>query len=123
MTALARPATQTSDLTGELVAHAVASVKAGDHFSHPFPHIVFRNFFPADFYRDLVRHIPTEGYDPITGTGTRMALRLYGENVQKIDAELREAWGAVSAMLTSMEVETAIRDRLHDGLEIRARGD
>lgn len=112
-----------SDLADELIAHAVASLRAGDHFSLPFPHIVFRDFFPADFYRDMLRKIPTTGYDPITGTGTRMALRLYGENVDKIDPELREIWAAVATMLTSKEVENAIRDRLRDGLEIRARGD
>jgi hypothetical protein len=67
--------------------------------------------------------VPTEGYDPITGTGTRMALRLYGENIEKIDAGMRPAWAAVSSMLTSKEVERAIRNRLNDGLEIRARGD
>ncbi|MGY3608352.1 MULTISPECIES: hypothetical protein [unclassified Bradyrhizobium] len=121
MVALAE--TAPSDLVDELTAHAVASIETADHFSLPFPHIVFRDFFPADFYRDLVRSIPTDGYDPITGTGTRMALRLYGENVEKIDPSLRPAWAAVSVMLTSMEVEHAVRDRLHDGLEIRARGD
>ena len=121
MVALAK--TATSDMADELVAQAVASIEAADHFSFPFPHILFRNFFPADFYRDLVRSIPTEGYDPITGTGTRMALRLYGDNVEKIDPELRSAWAAVSAMLTSKEVERAIRIKLNDGLEIRARGD
>jgi hypothetical protein len=112
-----------SDLANELTAHAVASIEAADHFPLPFPHIVFRNFFPADFYRDLVRHVPTQGYDPITGTGTRMALRLYGENVDKIEPALRPAWAAVSTMLISKEVEQAIRNRLRDGLEIRARGD
>ncbi|MGX9426919.1 hypothetical protein [Bradyrhizobium sp. LeoA1S1] len=121
MVALAE--TAPSDLVDELTAHAVASIETADHFSFPFPHIVFRDFFPADFYRDLVRSIPTDGYDPITGTGTRMALRLYGENVEKIDPSLRPAWAAVSVMLTSMEVEHAVRDRLDDGLEIRARGD
>ena len=121
MAALAE--TVSSDLTGELTAHAVASIENADHFSLPFPHIVFRNFFPADLYRDLIRNVPTEGYDPITGTGTRMALRLYGENIAKIDAALRPAWAAASAMLTSKEVERAIRNRLRDGLEIRARGD
>ena len=115
--------TAPADLLDELTAHAVASIDGADHFSLPFPHIVFRNFFPADFYRYLVRHVPTQGYDPITGTGTRMALRLYGENVDKIEPALRPAWAAVSAMLTSKEVEQAIRRRLHDGLEIRARGD
>jgi hypothetical protein len=121
MTALAEIAK--SDLASELTAHAVASIKAADHFSAPFPHIVFNNFFPADFYRDLIRNVPTEGYDPITGTGTRMALRLYGENIEKIEPSLRPMWAAASAMLTSKEVEQAIRIKLHDGLEIRARGD
>jgi hypothetical protein len=121
MTALAE--TATSQLADELIAQAVASIEAADHFSFPFPHIFFRNFFPTDFYRDLIRSIPTEGYDPITGTGTRMALRLYGDNVEKINPELRTAWAAVSAMLTSKEVERAIRVKLNDGLEIRAHGD
>ena len=121
MVALAE--TAPSDLAAELTAHAVASIEAADHFSSPFPHIVFRNIFPADFYRDLLRSVPTQGYEPITGTGTRVALRLYGENVEKIDPALRDAWAAVSTMLTSMEVERAIRNRLGDGLAIRARGD
>jgi hypothetical protein len=121
MVALAK--TATSHMADELIAQAVASIEAADHFSVPFPHIVFRNFFPTDFYRGLVCSIPTEGYDPITGTGTRMALRLYGDNVERIDPELRSAWAAVSAMLTSKEVEGAIRIKLNDGLEIRARGD
>jgi hypothetical protein len=112
-----------SGLADELIAHARASVEAADHFSDPFPHIVFRNFFPQDFYRDLVRKLPTQGYDLITGTGTRMALRLYGDNVAKIDPELRDAWAAVSTVLCSKEIENAIRARLHDGLLIRAKGD
>jgi hypothetical protein len=121
MAALAK--TATSDMADKLIAQAVASIEAADHFSFPFPHILFRNFFPPDFYWDLVRSIPSEGYDPITGTGTRMALRLYGDNVEKIDPEVRSAWAAVSAMLTSKKVERAIRIRLNDGLDIRARGD
>jgi hypothetical protein len=123
MVAVAATTTSNSDLTDELIAHAVASIEAADHFPLPYPHIFFRNFFPADFYRDLIGNIPTQGYDPITGTGTRMALRLYGDNLDKIDPELRTAWGAASAMLTSNEVERAIRIKLNDGLEIRARGD
>jgi hypothetical protein len=121
MEALAK--TAASDVADELIAHAVASIESADHFSFPFPHIVFRNFFPADLYRDLVRSFPTEGYDPITGTGTRVALRLYGENLEKIDPGLRRVWAAASSVLTSKEIERAIRSRLHDGLEIRARGD
>src|ERR1700740_3296247 len=111
------------DLAEELTAHAVGSIEAADHFSSPFPHIVFRNFFPADFWRDLVRSVPAQGYDRITATGSRVALRLHGESIEKIEPALRPLWAAVSATLTSKGLERAIRNRLHDGLEIRARGD
>jgi hypothetical protein len=121
MVALRKEAT--SNLADELIVQAVASIEAADHFSFPYPHIVFRNFFPGAFYRDLVRNVPNEGYDPITATGSRMALRLYGDSVERIEPNLRASWTAVSAMLTSKQVETAIRIKLNDGLKIRARGD
>ena len=111
------------DLTARLTSHAVASIGAADHFSLPFPHIFFRDFFPSDFYFEMISKWPTTGYDPIRGDETRMALRVYGDNVEKIDPSLRDAWRAVSHTLTSAEVERAIRAKLRDGLEIRARGD
>ena len=52
-----------------------------------------------------------------------MALRLYGEHVDKMKPELRAVWTGVSTTLTSPEVEAAIRAKLHDGFQIRARGD
>src|SRR6516164_7886861 len=88
-----------SHMVDELVAHAIASIEGAEYSSAPFPHIVFRNFFPDDFYRELIREVPTQGYDPITGTGTRMALRLYGENLERIEARLRPTWAAASAAL------------------------
>ena len=106
-----------------LLAQAVSSIGASEYFSTPFPHIVFHNFFPDDFYRKLVGSVPAKSYDPIIDTGTRMALRLYGDSIEKIDAELRPVWAAVSAMLTSKELEKAIRIKLSDGLKIRARGE
>src|SRR5262245_49910083 len=110
-------------LADELIAHAMASIYAAEHFSSPFPHIVFREFFPAEFYRDMLRAIPETGYDRIVESGTRMALRLYGQHVELIAPERRATWAAVSAMLTSKEIEQAIRFKLEDGLRIRARGD
>jgi hypothetical protein len=121
MTAPAR-ITPTS-LTRELIDHAVASIDAADRFSDPYPHIFFRDFFPNAFYAELIRSLPTEGYNKINSERTRMAVRLYGDNVDKIDENVREMWGAVSAMLTSPEVESAIRRQLREGLEMRARGD
>lgn len=110
-------------LSRDLINHAVASIRASECFSLPFPHIFFRNIFPADFYAQMLKSIPADGYDKITGDGSRMALRLYGDDIDKIDADVRDMWRAVSTMLTSPEIEAAIRTRLHEGLVIRARGD
>ncbi|QPF84730.1 hypothetical protein IC762_34960 [Bradyrhizobium genosp. L] len=123
MAAVAEIEVRPSGLAEELIAHAVASIEAAEHSAAPFPHIVFRNIFPDSFYRDLIKSVPTKGYDPITGTGSRMALRLYGDHINHVDAEFQPLWAAASAMLTSKAVEDAIRRRLHDGLEIRAKGD
>ena len=110
-------------LTAELIRHAAASINAADHFSRPFPHIFFRDFFPDDFYRELIGKVPTDGYVPIKSDGSRMSLPLHGEHMEKVDPALRDIWAAVSNMLTSAELEQAVRSRLRDGLEIRARGD
>jgi hypothetical protein len=123
MPAVAEYQVSQSGLVDELIAHAVASIESADHSPAPFPHIVFRDFFPRDFYQELIGSVPTKGYDPITGTGTRMALRLYGDHIKNIEPAFQPVWEAASSMLTSKEVEFAIRKRLHDGLEIRARGD
>jgi hypothetical protein len=120
---VAEKAVASSDVVDDLVAHAVASIEAAEYSSAPFPHIVFRNFFPVDFYNRLIRDVPARGYDPITGSGTRMALRLYGENLERVEPALRPAWAAVSAVLTSKRLESAIRVRLREGLMARARGD
>ncbi|MET0940919.1 MAG: hypothetical protein ABWY13_06090 [Mesorhizobium sp.] len=113
----------TSSTTRDLIDHAVASIEAADCFSMPFPHIFFRDFFPKDFYAETINALPEGGFERITGSGTRMALRLYGENIGKIDGHLRDMWTSVSETLTAPEVENAIRVQLNQGLEIRARGD
>ena len=120
---VAERAVAQSHIVDELVEQAIASIEAGEYSSAPFPHIVFRNFFPDDFYRQLIRSVPARGYDPITSTGTRMALRLYGESLERIEPRLRPAWDAASAALTSKRLEGAIRVRLREGLKTRARGD
>lgn len=114
---------QAGSLTEKLIDHAVSSIDAADRFSLPFPHIFFRDFFPADFYAEMLNSIPTEGYMQLNKENTRKAIRLYGDNVEKVDAGLYDLWASVSAMLASREVEDAIRRQLHEGLEIRAKGD
>jgi len=110
-------------LLDELIGQAVASIEAAEFSALPYPHIVFHDFFPRAFYQDLIHNVPTQGYEPITASRSRMALRLYGDHVKGIERELQPMWDAVSAMLVSPQLEDAIRRRLHAGLEIRARGD
>lgn len=123
MTMPAAAPAEKSDLTDQLIRHAVQSLENADYFAAPFPHIFFREFFPADVYQRLLTSVPQNGFDKIKSDGTRTALRIYGDNIERIEPEVRELWEAVSATLTSREIEDVIRLRLHDGLEIRARGD
>ncbi len=110
-------------LTKELIESASASILAAETFSTPFPHIIFRDFFPPDFYARLTASVPANGYDRLKGDGTRMALRLYDPHLDKIEPAVRAEWVAVSEMLRSPEVERAIRSKLREGLVTRARGD
>ena len=123
MSTPARATVDSRTLSERLITHAVESLENAEHFAAPFPHIFFRDFFPAEIYRDLLDCVPVNGFDNIKSDGTRTALRIYGENIERIEPEVRELWRAVSTMLASSEVELAIRRRLRDGLEIRARGD
>jgi len=92
---VAERAVARSHVVDALVAQAITSIEGAEYSSAPFPHIAFRNFFPDDFYRELIRNVPVQGYDPITGSGTRMALRLYGENLERIEPALGCRFGGV----------------------------
>lgn len=108
---------------GELIDHAVRSIQAADRFSSPFPHIFFRDFFPKNFYHQMIRSLPTDGFQSISRNATRLELRLYGETLTRVDGAVRDMWTAVSEALVSREVQNAIRQQLDEGLEIRAHGE
>lgn len=113
-----------SSFADAMIRHAVKSVEAAEYLAEPFPHIFFRDFFSEDVYRTILSSFPPEAdFARLTGDATRQALRLYGEHVAGIDPDVRDLWAAVSAMLTSPELEKAVRARLADGLEIRRKGD
>lgn len=115
---------QPSTLQDELIDHAVGSIEAAELSDEPFPHLFFRDFFPRDFYLELIRSFPEVSFRPIAATDThRTTVRIYGSHLQELPRELQSLWGAVSGMLASPQVERAIRCRLQAGLDIRARGD
>ncbi|MFN3547475.1 MAG: hypothetical protein ACK4U0_08280 [Mesorhizobium sp.] len=113
-----------SAIDRELIRHAVQSVEAADTFGDPFPHIFFRDFFPAGFYARLLESFPADDrFERLKGDGTRLALRLYGDHVERLDSERRELWAAVTAVLVSPELEAAVRAKLAEGMELRRRGE
>ncbi|MFZ2103373.1 MAG: hypothetical protein WAU86_22705 [Oricola sp.] len=108
----------------DLVAHAAASIEAADVFSAPFPHIFFRDFFPAGFYRQLLDNLPDHAvFDQLNKERTRFLARLYDGHIERVDPDPRGPWRKVSAVLQSSEVERAIRHKLAEGLEIRRKGE
>ncbi|MCI4677997.1 hypothetical protein K9U39_09685 [Rhodoblastus acidophilus] len=51
----------------ELVAHGVQSIMNATVHSKPYPHMAFANFWPDDFYRELIakRPEPENSINPI----------------------------------------------------------
>jgi hypothetical protein len=80
----------------------------------PFPHIYVRDVFPADFYAELVRHLPPrEAFAPISDVRpvtrgaydeTRSVLVLQPESVGKLPDPQRGVWERMARMLLGGEL-------------------
>jgi hypothetical protein len=125
--------------TGEIIGAAAARPPAGDYatvlasatnslldaetFRSPYPLILFRDFFPADFYARLLRNFPAlDRFAGLNGDGTRREYALYDERSDPGTEESREIWGIVRRVLSSAEVADALRTKLNEGFRIRAKG-
>ena len=107
----------------ELVAHGVQSMLAAKVFSSPYPHMAFENFWPQDFYAELQAKRPEPGnYVQLNGANTRRQFTLFDGSCDAGDDERRELWKLVSDVLSSPEIEAALRQQLQEGFEIRAKG-
>lgn len=77
----------------------------------PFPHIYVQDVFPADFYAELLRHLPPrEAFSPLSTVRpmgsdiydkTRSVLILQPEFVDKLAEPFRGFWQGVARMLFS----------------------
>lgn len=74
----------------------------------PFPHIFVRDVFPADFYAEILRHIPPrDALSPISKVRnvsevygkTRSVLILNDDSIGQLAEPLRGFWGGVGKML------------------------
>ena len=102
---------------------ATRSVLDAQMFEKPFPLINFRDFFPAEFYRRLLRAFPaSDRFVQLNGEGTRRQYNLYDEQVEPGTEGGRAAWSVVRRILSSPEIASALRTKLDAGFRIRAKG-
>ncbi|MCI4680240.1 hypothetical protein K9U39_06780 [Rhodoblastus acidophilus] len=105
----------------ELVAHAVKSIMDAEVWSKPYPHMIFRDFWPEDFYRELNAKRPEEkNYFQLNGANTRRQFTLFDGSCDAGDDERRALWKLASDVLSAPELEAAMRTRLDEGLKIRS---
>src|SRR5271170_6391422 len=78
---------------GAVLQSATRSILGAQTFEAPYPLIVFRDFFPADFYRLLLKRFPDdERFVQLNGEGTRRQYSLYDEGTEPGTEEGRAAW-------------------------------
>lgn len=107
----------------ELVAHGVRSILSAEVFSKPYPHLAFKNFWPEDFFRELIAKRPeAENYVQLNGANTRRLFTLFDGSCDAGDDERRLLWKLVSNVLSSPEIEAALREKLDEGLRLRSKG-
>src|SRR6185437_14092175 len=101
---------------------ATGSILSAEAFRKPYPLIHFTNFFPGEFYARLVRRFPdVDRFAGLNGDGTRREYALYDERADPGSEEARELWGIVRRALSSPELASALREKLDEGLRIRAK--
>jgi hypothetical protein len=101
---------------------AINAIVGAESFERPYPLILFRDFFPADFYRRLLRRFPdVDRFAGLNGDGTRREYALYDERSDPGSEEAREIWGIVRRVLASPEIASALRAKLDPGFRIRSK--
>jgi hypothetical protein len=106
-----------------IVDHGEESLLSGAYFDRPYPHLTFEKFFADDVYRRLTTHWPElDRYVDLNGARTRKQFTLYDRTADAGDPERTELWRTVCDALSARPIEAALRERLHRGFEIRARG-
>jgi len=103
-------------------ANAVNAILSAQAFRKPYPLILFQNFFPSDFYARLLQRFPdVERFAGLNGDGTRREYALYDERADPGSEEARELWSIVRRVLSSVEVASALREKLDEGFRIRSK--
>lgn len=110
-------------LLDSIVHHGVDSIRAAAVFDKPYPHMIFERFFAPEVYRRLLASWPDiDRYVDLNAARTRKQYTLWDHRVEAGDPERTELWRTVSDALSAPEIQAALRERLHKGLEMRSKG-
>ena len=109
---------------GTVLENAVSAILNAQSFEAPYPLILFRDFFPAEFYRRLLQHFPeVDRFVGLNGEGTRREYNLYDDREPTpAPRKGREAWGIVRRVLSSPEIASALRTKLDAGFTDSRQG-
>jgi hypothetical protein len=104
------------------VESATNSILKAEAFRKPYPLILFRDFFPSEFYARLLQSFPSvDRFAGLNGDGTRREYALYDEHSDPGSEESRALWSIVRRVLKSTEVASALREKLDEGFRIRSK--
>jgi hypothetical protein len=117
-----------SALSARILTHTVESVRQTPTDVEPFPHIIIRNFFPADVYDDLLNLLPSDDqYEPFSygkhhsadGQSNRLRFRMDNAWLDRLSGAQRDFWYAVREALGAIQLKRAIYAKLSTGLAFR----
>lgn len=122
------------DAVQTLTDFVVDAVNCARSMDAPFNHIEFDQFFPADFYRQLLETMPVSSdYRPMSGrskhsnradgTPTRVKIDLFPEYIRFLPSEKRAVWDLAGRALCSPALHAAFIQRLAPGLQRRFGAD
>lgn len=119
-----------ADRVESLTEFAVNAINNARSIDAPFHHIEFEQFFPADFYRQMIEALPVSAdYRPMSGrstdsnrpdgTPTRVKIDLFPEYIRFLPPDKRSVWDLAGRVLCATALREAFIARLAPGLQRR----
>ena len=115
-------------LRSKVLDHCIQVLAATPMEKNPFPHFVVKGFFPTDFYSNLLSGLPDQKqYEPFgyekhqskDGVSNRFRFQFSNECLEKLPAGQQQLWFTVRSVLGSVELKSAVFQKLAPGLRLR----
>jgi len=109
--------------------HAIYQLRNARINSYPYPHAFIREIFPADYYRDLIAHLPTdEAYVSSPNgrypeRGRLMLAGQEGDELPRLTGPSREFWSEFRETFLTAELWGSLIDVFAPELSSRLRRD